>query len=308
MLEAADEGFQRAWHVDVADTEIDAAPLWSRAMLRVLRAGAAVNAGDTAALGIESEQALRMFTEVGDPWGIGLSSQLWAEWLMLVGRLEEALEVMDRALEVVLGLTSVSDLLQQRAQAVGILLRLGRLPEARARAADMLEIAGADGSVRALTQARMAVMQVELAVGDGAAALRAAHDIVLEPGFPEQITAWAGALRAEALLLLGRGDEARAALREALPLAVRSRDHPVVATVLIGVAGWNVAAGRLAQAREALARAEAVRGAADELDPFRRWVGERLSADTGEVPASAPGIPSASLGVVDADVLLALLD
>nr|WP_292854958.1 tetratricopeptide repeat protein [Microbacterium sp.] len=105
--------------------------------------------------------------------------------------------------------------------------------------------------------------------------------------------------------MLERHDEARAALREALPLAVRSRDHPVVASVLIGVAGWNAAAGRPDVAREALARAEAVRGAADERDPFRRWVDERLGADAGEIPASAPGIP---WGEVDADVLAALLD
>ena len=305
VLEASEGGFERAWHVDVADTEIDAAPLWSRATMHMLRAGAAVNAGDTAVLGVESERAMRMFAEVGDPWGTGIASQLWAEWLMLEGRLEEALEVTDQALEVVLGLTSVSDLLQQRAQAVGILLRLDRLPEARVRAADMQAIATADGSVRALTQARMAAAQVDLAAGDGAAALRSADQIALEPGFPEQITAWAGALRAEALLLLGRHDEARAALREALPLAVRSRDHPVVASVLVGVAGWNVAAGHPDVAHEALARAEAVRGAADERDPFRRWVDERLGADTGEAPASAPGIP---LEEVDADVLLALLD
>lgn len=305
VLEAADGGFERAWHVDVADTEIDAAPLWSRATMHVLRAGAAVNAGDTAALGVESERALRMFTEVGDPWGTGIASQLWAEWLMLEGRLEEALEVTDQALEVVRDLTSVSDLLQQRAQAVGILLRLDRLREARGRAGDMQAIATADGSVRALTQARMAAAHVDLAAGDGAAALRITDQIALEPGFPEQITAWAGALRAEALLLLGRHDEARSALREALLLAVRSRDHPVVASVLIAVAGWNAAAGRPGRAREALARAEAVRGAADERDPFRRWVDARLGADTGDLPASAPGIP---LGEVDADVLLALLD
>ncbi len=305
VLESAEGGFERAWHVDLADAEIAAAPPWSRATMHILRAGAAVNAGDTAALGVESERALRVFTEVGDPWGAGIASQLWAEWLMLVGRLEQALEVTDRALEVVLGLTSVSDLLQQQAQAVGILLRLDRIPEARARATEMQKIATADGSVRALTQSRMAVVQVEVAAGDGIRALRDVDEIALEPGFPEQISAWVAALRAEALLLLDRADDARAALREALPLAVRSRDHPVVASVLIAVAGWNAVVGRADQAREALARAEAVRGAADERDPFRRWVDARLGADTGDLPASAPGIP---LREVDADVLTALLD
>jgi tetratricopeptide (TPR) repeat protein len=267
-----------------------------------------VNAGDPGVLGTESEKALRLFTEVGDPWGTGISSQLRSEWLTLSGRLEEALTVTDDGLQVVAGMASVSDLLQQRAQGVGILLRLDRLAEARTRASDMESLAVADGSVRALTQARMSVAQVEIASGDGEAALRQVEQISVEGAFPEQVMAWYTALRAEALLLLDRPDEARAALREALPQAARARDHPVVATVLVAVAGWNAAAERFDMARESLARADAIRGADDELDPFRRWVGERLGADTGEVPASAPGIPSALLGVVDADVLTALLD
>ena len=212
----------------------------------------------------ESERALRIFTAVGDPWGTGIASQLRSEWLILAGRLEEALAVSDNAARIVDGLSSVSDLLQMRAQSVGILLRLGRLDEARTRADEMEAVAAADGSVRALSQARMAAAQVEISAGDGAAALRQSQAIRLEPGFPDQITAWAGAQRAQALILLDRLDEALAALREAMPLAIRSHDHPIVASVLIAVAGWNAAMGRADVARTALARARAVRGAADE--------------------------------------------
>ncbi|MCT2087161.1 ATPase [Microbacterium enclense] len=305
VLQAQDSPAGRAWHVDVSDGELTSAPPWSRATLHMLRAGAAQNAGDAAALGAESERALRIFTEVGDPWGTGIASQLRSEWLILAGRLEEALAVSDNAARIVDGLSSVSDLLQMRAQSVGILLRLGRLDDARTRADEMGAVAAADGSVRALSQARMAAAQVEISAGDGAAALRQSQAIRLEPGFPDQITAWAGAQRAQALVLLNRLDEALAALREAMPLAIRSHDHPIVASVLVAVAGWNAAVGRADVARTALARARAVRGAADDHEPFWRWVQERLGADTGDLPASAPGIP---LGEVDADVLTALLD
>ncbi len=308
VLHAQDAHTGRAWHVDVSATDIDSAPPWSQATLHMMRAGAAQNAGDTDALGRESERALRLFTEVGDPWGTGIASQLRSEWLVLAGRLEEALAMSDHAAEIVAGLSSASDLLQQRAQAVGILLRLDRLDEARTRIAEMEAVAASDGSVRALTQVQMAATQVEVAAGNGEAALRRADLIDLDPGFPEQVTAWCAAQRAEALLLLGRNDQAREALRAAVPLAVRSRDHPIVAAVLVSVAGWNAAEGRPGAAREALARADAVRGAADERAPFRRWVEERLGADTGGVPASAPGIPPADVGQVDADVLAALLD
>ncbi|KZE39739.1 ATP-binding protein [Microbacterium sp. T32] len=305
VLRAQDSPAGRAWHVDVSDGEITSAPPWSRATLHMLRAGAAQNVGDATGLGVESERALRIFTEVGDPWGTGIASQLRSEWLILAGRLQEALAVSDNAARIVDGLSSVSDLLQMRAQSVGILLRLGRLDEARTRAADMESIAAADGSVRALSQARMAAAQVEISAGDGAAALRQSQAIRLEPGFPDQIRAWAGAQRAQALILLNRLDEARAALRDAVPLAVRSHDHPIVASVLVAVAGWNAAVGRPDRAREALERAAAVRGAEDRHEPFWRWAQERLGADIGEIPTSAPGIP---LGQVDADVLTALLD
>ena len=98
----------------------------------MLRAGAAQNVGDATGLGVESERALRIFTEVGDPWGTGIASQLRSEWLILAGRLQEALAVSDNAARIVDGLSSVSDLLQMRAQSVGILLRLGRAADVAA--------------------------------------------------------------------------------------------------------------------------------------------------------------------------------
>ncbi|MFX6949379.1 hypothetical protein ABTH81_20045, partial [Acinetobacter baumannii] len=50
---------------------------------------------DAVAALVESERALRIFTEVGDPWGTGIASQLRSEWLILAGRLQEALAVSD---------------------------------------------------------------------------------------------------------------------------------------------------------------------------------------------------------------------
>lgn len=307
----SDEGEAvRTWHVDVTDAELAEAPPWTRAILHALRAGAAQNAGDMDALGVESARALEMFERLGDAWGTGFASQLRSEWLVLADRLDEALAVIDRSGAAIRGLTSVPDLLQQEAQAVGILLRLGRLPAARERAAAIDRAAAADGSVRALAQARMTATHVEIADGDGAAALSEIDRVGLEgqPGSPDQLLAWVDALRAQALLLQDRPDDARAALRRGLARAVESRDHPIIATVLVTVAGWNAAEGRSERAAEALSRAHAVRGAADERDPFAVWVRARMARTGAEVtPAPARGIRSA-LADVDAATLLALLD
>lgn len=299
----------RTWHVDVSDDELAEAPPWSRAILHALRAGAAQNAGDMDVLGVESAKALEMFEMIGDPWGTGFASQLRSEWLVLADRLDEALAVIDRSEDAIRGLTSTPDLLQQEAQAVGILLRLGRLDHARQRAADIDRAATADGSVRALGQARMTAAQIEIAADDGEAALREMErmDLAGQPGIPDQFLAWIDAQRAQALLLLGRHDEAREALRTGLMRAVDSRDHPIIAIVLLTVAGWNAAVDRLDRAEEALARADAVRGGADERTPFAVWVRERMAAGAEVTPAPAVGIRPA-LSDVDAETLLALLD
>ncbi|WZH38469.1 MAG: ATPase [Microbacterium enclense] len=307
VLAAGDGDAARTWHVDVTDEEFAAAPPWSQAILHTLGAGAAQNSGDIRTLGEESERAVQMFTEIGDPWGQGFASQLHAEWLILEGRLEEALAVTDRSSQAIRGLTSLSDYLQQRAQAVGILLRLGREDEARSRTEEIERLAAADGSVRSLGQAAMTTAHVDVATGDGEAALRAVESIALEPGFPDQFIAWRDAQRAQALLLLGRHEEARAALREAIRRAALSRDYPIVAMVLLAVAGWNAATGRRALAEEALARAAAVRGAADVLDPFHVWVRARLAALPDAPTTEGPGIRS-PLTDVDAEALAALLD
>ncbi len=300
----ADAG--RTWHVEVADDEFAASPPWSQAILHALRAGAAQNAGDMASLGVESDRALTMFEQIGDPWGTGFASQLRSEWLVLADRLDDALDVTDRSSAAIHGLTSASDVLQQNAQAVGILVRLGRLDEARRRTADISAAAHEDGSVRALAQAAMTEAQLEVAAGDGHAALRAVDrlDLAGQPGIPDQFLAWFDAQRAQALLLLGRTDEARDTLCVGLGRAVASRDHPIIATVLLTVAGWNAAVGHVDRAAEALARSSAVRGAPDPRDPFHAWVRDRLTADARE---EGPGIRS-SFSDVDAETLLALLD
>ncbi|REC97699.1 putative ATPase [Microbacterium sp. AG157] len=308
ILAGGGEG-ERTWHVEVTDDELAEAPPWSRAILHALRAGAAQNSGDMDALGVESAKALQMFEMIGDPWGTGFASQLRSEWLVLADRLDEALAVIDRSGDAIRGLTSAPDLLQQEAQAVGILLRLGRLDLARRRAADIDRAAAADGSVRALGQARMTAAQIEIAADDGDAALRQIEriDLAGQPGIPDQFLAWIDAQRAQALLLLGRCDEARDVLRTGLTRAADSRDHPIIAIVLLTVAGWNAAVDRLDRAEEALARADAVRGGSDERAPFAVWVRERMTAGAEVTPAPAVGIRPA-LSKVDAETLLALLD
>ncbi|KRA25508.1 ATPase [Microbacterium sp. Root61] len=273
--------------VDLVD-----APDWTRAFLSMLRSALAQNGGDIATLGAESEKALDRFTALGDVWGIAFASQMRSEWLQLAGRLEEALAVADASTVGLTGLTSVSDVVQQHSQGIGLLTRLGRIDEARARVAEIDLLARSDGSQRALAQSHMNAAMVEIAVGDGTTALQHLDAIALEmgPGFPEQIIAWAQSKRAQALVLLDRLDDARAALAEALPSAARSGDQPIIADVALSLAGWLAASGRSTDARRAIAASARLRGGDDASDPFLQRIRPLLGTDatTGGDPEEDP--------------------
>ncbi|MGU3644643.1 ATP-binding protein [Microbacterium sp. C23T] len=296
-------------NVTIGDEGLEDAPTWTLALISMLRSAIAQNGGDNQTLGIESEKAVSTFRELGDVWGTAFASQMRSEWLQLAGRLDEALAVADASSAGLLGLTSVTDLVQQRSQSIGLLLRLGRLDEARARLHESQELARAKDSPRAIAQTDMDAAAIEIAVGDGAAALRHLDVVAAEmlPSFPDQLIAWSRSRRAQALLLEGRVDEAHAALAEALPAAARSGDHPIVADVAVSIAGWLATTGRDADARRALVAAARLRGGVDASDPFLRVMRERLGNDVLLPDGAAPTARGESDGDDDVAALTTLL-
>jgi predicted ATPase/tetratricopeptide (TPR) repeat protein len=297
----------------IDDTGLDDAPEWSQAFIGMMRSAIAQNSGDTATLGVESEKSLATFLRLGDVWGTAFASQMRSEWLQLAGRLEEALEVADTSTEALAGLTSTADLVQQRAQSIGLLLRLGRVDEARERLVETAALAREKESPQGIAQAEMGGATIEIAVGDGAAALRHLERVDSDamPSFPDQLIAWARSKRAQALLLLGRNDDAAAALRSALPAAVGSGDHPIVSDVAISISGWLAAEGRDADAVRALAAAIRIRGGVDAEEPFLRVMRERLGTaaldPAGAAEIEPTGVSAAPSSEEDVAELTALL-
>ncbi|GAA5086703.1 hypothetical protein GCM10025760_06960 [Microbacterium yannicii] len=292
----------------IRDDGLEDAPAWTHAFLSMMRSALAQNTGDTETLGAESDRALSMFLELGDVWGTAFASQMRSEWLQLAGRLEEALAVADASTEGLAGLTSTTDLVQQRSQSIGLLLRLGRIHEARERLTGSRELARSLESPRALAQTDMDAAMIEIAVGDGAEALRSldAIDAEMLPAFPDQLTAWSQSRRAQALLLEGRADEAHDALRRAYPSATRSGDHPIVSDVAVSIAGWLALTGRDADARRALVAGARLRGGVDTTDPFLRVMRARLDSDA-LAPEAAEAVELGADGADELAVLAALL-
>lgn len=276
------------------ESELSDGPAWSRAFAAVMNAATAQNNGDIDTLGEASGRALDAFRRLGDAWGTALASQMQSEWLMLQGRLEESLRIADESTQALVGLTSVSDLLQQQALSVSLLLRLGRDTEARERVDEMLARAQADGSERAVAQAAATAAALELVRGDGAAALRELERAgSLEQqqalaGFPAQVAAWQESKRALALLLTGDAAAAADALRRAAPVAVRTGDQPIMSDVAVAFARWFLAADRLPDAAAALAEADRLRGRADLSDPIALPVRDAVSSAGPDAAASDP--------------------
>jgi ATP/maltotriose-dependent transcriptional regulator MalT len=250
-------------------------------MVTVMRAAMAHNRGAIAELGETSATALELFSRNGDLWGISLSKQMRAEWLVLDGRLEEALVLNDESAEIMRQITSPLDLQQQLGASIAILLRLGRGDEALERAERLLEEARVLGSSRALVMAEAGAALVHLSRGDADAAEphleRLDRAIVEWPGMPLQVTALAGTARGAFARLRRDLDGAEAALRTAAEAAVASGDHPIMAAVAVGVGVLALDRGRHEDARRALDLAVALRGAPDPHDPaeaeLRRGLG-----------------------------------
>ncbi|AUG28382.1 MULTISPECIES: AAA family ATPase [Microbacterium] len=295
----------RSWNFSAHDEAAADAPPWTHAFLAVLDAASAQNSGDIATLETASARALRMFEDLQDPWGLALASQLRSEWLVLQGRLDEALAVSDAAAEGLAGLTSIWDVIQQSSLTLGILARLGRFDEAQQRLEEVRRLAELDGSSRALFQYHSTAASLAIAAEDAEATLRHLEAIPAAAiGDPQpQLQAWAGARRAQGLLLLGRTDEARDALRETLPVAFAADDQPIAADVVLATAAWLAAVGRTDAARRAFAASVRLRGGADVTDPAFA----RLRAALGDPDPALP-LRDAEDGGEDVDALAAFLD
>ncbi|MEV8358093.1 NB-ARC domain-containing protein [Microbacterium sp. NPDC076895] len=277
-------------------SELAQLPLWSQAMICLLVSVAAQNDADLDAQGAASLQSLETFQKLGDQWGVAFASLVRADWLTAHGELEEALVMLDDCRRTLEGLVSVADLAQQGGQAVFVLVRMGRLDEARARVTAMRAAATVKSSAPAMLHVELATAAIEVASVHPEAALESLARIPSGlDSVPTQFQALAHYLRTEALVQDGRLDDARVAIAEGFAQAIETADQPVMAWGARTAALWLEAAGRETDARRALALSIRLRGRLDLSEPAVRGLHERLGAET---ETDAP---------LDAEALRALL-
>ncbi|HWH26896.1 MAG TPA: NB-ARC domain-containing protein [Pseudolysinimonas sp.] len=247
---------------------------WANAALAVGAAVLAHNRGDIAELGSRSAAGLVGFTDTGDTWGLALAQQMRAEWLSVTGQLAEALAMTDLATETLRTVTSSRDLQQQQGLALSLLVKLGRIDEARERARQLRQEAQETGSVMAQLLATTGSALLAIQLGDSAFAAECVDTLepMLEewPKPPPQLSALVDMARGGRLRLAGDLDGAEVYLRSAADAAVGSRDHPVMAAVAIAVGCLALERGDLGAVAQALSVAVSLRGAADPHEPGER--------------------------------------
>jgi predicted ATPase len=244
---------------------------WPCALLHVIAAAIAQNRGDVEALGVESEIAVASFTAIGDLWGLALAEQMRSEWLTLHGRLDEALATATSSTDHMRPITTEWDLAQQMSLSVSLLLRMGRVDDARDRTAAILAAAESGGNARTILQALMMSATVDLHAGDtdaAAAALERIDGLAGSwPRMPGQLVAMVGVSRAEVETRQGDTDAAAHTLRAAADAALATHDHPVIAGVALGFGVLAVARGEIPEALRALDLATAIVGIHDATSP-----------------------------------------
>jgi predicted ATPase len=263
---------------------------WPTAMLHVISAAMAQNRGDVAVLGTESEIAVRQFTEVGDLWGLAVSEEMRAHWMMLHGRLDEALALTDDSSANIRRITSSWDLAQQQGLAISILARKGDFAGARERADRMIADAEASGSARAQLEAAMNAVALDLIIGDVATVgtrLTAIDELARGwPRLPPQMFAGILISKGGADMLRGDLGAAELHLREAADVAIESHDQPVIGAVAVAVGTLALRRGAIEDAVRAVELADALIGAHDATDP-RIIAIMRAAAEHGIGRASA---------------------
>jgi predicted ATPase len=269
---------------------------WPTAVLHIMGAAMAHNRGEVGELGTESEIALTLFREVGDVWGMAFSEQMRAEWLMLTGRLDEALALSDASTRKMREITSESDFAQQQGLSVRLLWRLGRRDEARARIEAMVASTEAGGDPRAILQAQISGLMLDVALGDTASAgsrISVIEGLIEVSRAPSQTVAMLETSKAS--LARQRGDilAAENHLRAASASALRSQDQPIIADVAFAAGMVALARGDVATAVRAADFATSMLGAYDPTHPDLLAIAAAAdAAKIGRPSTEVPGRPS----------------
>ncbi len=261
---------------------------WTRAATRMLRAAVAENHGEIERMRVDTDIALTEFRALGDRWGLSSALSSLGYIRTLDGDLESASAAYAEAAGLMEELGANADGGFMRLRLASLRLRQGRFAEARDHIACVVETAGLQAhSIGEFANALLA--GIAFLEGD-LDSMRRLRDAVAEGlEINEMTEPMGGHGRAIAMASVAQlyveDDDLEAGsrfLRPAYPIAVSTRDQPIIAMVGVAVAALAAGLGCAQHAATVLGACSVLRGGDDVTEPMQRRIADRLRAELGE--------------------------
>ena len=277
---------------------------WLRAIAKMIIAQLRLNFGQqTDVAAAELREALAGFRAIGDRWGIGFALSQLGDLAAADGDFAQAVSWQREAIALVREVGIREDLPQLEVKLSYQLWRSGELAEARRllkQARVAAEEIGLPEVIASVEYGNATFARVEGDLDEARRSMARAAELMDNPAFAAQFRAMTRST--QALIETSAGDLVLARDRhaEALRLAVQSRDAPVVALVLEGVADLVLREGDPERAALLLGAADAVRGLRDLSTPDRARIAEEARAALGDAGFEAAYGRAAGLTVTGA--------
>jgi predicted ATPase len=243
---------------------------WVSAAAHVMAANIAENAGDVETMRREATAALREFSALGDRWGLAGTFSSLGLVRMLDGDLEDAADAYRQAARHLEELGAVGDTGMIKMRLASVLVRLGRVDEARRTLNEAAAYPGRGGGDDTLFL--IGELSVAMAMEDDDATREAARRLTerLDGARPRpgmgHLHATALAVLAEEQLVRGDVDGAEQHLVESYVMGLSTHDMPILAAIGLTVAYLARARGLHRLAAVVLGAAAQLRGADDFSD------------------------------------------
>jgi predicted ATPase/DNA-binding SARP family transcriptional activator len=244
---------------------------WLRATSRMITAHLRLNFGQSIeAASADMREALAGFRAVGERWGIGFSLSALGDMAAAEGDFAQAVRWQQEALTLVREVGIREDIPQMEVKLAHQLWMAGELAEARRvlkRSRESAEEIGLPEVMAAVQHGYATFARIEGNLDEARAAVavpaRELDNPTFAPQFRAQTRSTMGSIEAAAGDLAAARSHHAAALR----IAVASRDQPVIAYTLVGVADLALREGDPERAAFLLGAADAVRGSRDRSVP-----------------------------------------
>ncbi|MFC4585511.1 AfsR/SARP family transcriptional regulator [Sphaerisporangium corydalis] len=266
------------------------------------------NSGDAAGALVSLEDARKRFLDIGDRWGVATATGSLGYIRSLAGDHAGAIAAMAEARGLAEVLGAEDDVAVMLAEQGVERMRSGDLAGARADLTRSLSVGRSRGSRTTMAFVESALGELAMASGDlpqaGDLLDRALEKVGVLGGLPPRVRALTLLRRARLSLLADPAyGPASVYLREAVELARRSGDRPIVARAAETLAEAALAGGRPVEAGRMLGLAEVLRGMPDHGSPEVR----KMEAGGRAAAAEAFTAARASAAALSPDAALAAL-